>query len=452
MDVKKNIISGSVLEQNSKGGSRHGMIAFPGVFSGKRDTVYIDDAIMSKHMMLIGGTGCGKTNVFYYIVDQIKKTMKQDDLMIVFDTKGDYYEKFHDDRDLVIGNSEEYYQQSVRWNLFREVLSDGWEWRLLENNLNELSWSVLRESIEKSKQPLFPNAARDLFSAILKCMFLKGATDNAYKRKSFYNSELKKAFETSDLSIISRLLRSNKDTQSALSYIGDGSSQQALGVYAELQNTIQKLLIGVFAEKGDFSIRNFVREKGGKTLFVEYDMASGNMLSPIYSLLFDLALKEALGRTNKKDMLAKTSSVKGNVYLICDEFRLLPFLQHIDDGVNFGRSMGVKIVAGLQSINQLTEAYGEYRGKNILAGFSTIFAFKANDSFTRDYITGLHGKNVVIEQQRTIANSIREERIESYVVGDWDMNNLEQGDAIISFPFEKPFRFHFDLYQKGWAV
>ena len=86
MDVKKNIISGSVLEQNSKGGSRHGMIAFPGVFSGKRDTVYIDDAIMSKHMMLIGGTGCGKTNVFYYIVDQIKKTMKQDDLMIVFDT------------------------------------------------------------------------------------------------------------------------------------------------------------------------------------------------------------------------------------------------------------------------------------------------------------------------------------------------------------------------------
>ena len=98
--------------------------------------------------------------------------------------------------------------------------------------------------------------------------------------------------------------------------------------------------------------------------------------------MFDLALKEALGRKKSQ----------GDVYLICDEFRLIPYLQHIDDGVNFGRSLGVKVIAGLQSINQLTEAYGEYGGKNILAGFSSVFAFRANDVYTRDYIVGLHGK------------------------------------------------------------
>ena len=116
-----------------------------------------------------------------------------------------------------------------------------------------------------------------------------------------------------------------------------------------------------------------------------------------YSLLFDLALKESLGRDKSK----------GNVYLICDEFRPIPHLQHIDDGVNFGRSLGVKIIAGLQSINQLTEAYGEYKGKNILVGFSSVFAFHVNDSYTRDYIVCLHGKNVVWEQYRTIANSVQ---------------------------------------------
>ena len=32
--------------------------------------------------------------------------------------------------------------------------------------------------------------------------------------------------------------------------------------------------------------------------------------------------------------------------LFYDEFRLVPHLEHIDDGVNFGRSLGAKIFCG----------------------------------------------------------------------------------------------------------
>ena len=183
-------------------------------------------------------------------------------------------------------------------------------------------------------------------------------------------------------------------------------------------------------------MRNFVKERGGRTLFIEYDMSIGNLLSPIYSLLIDLALKESLGRGNKD----------GNVYLIFDEFKLLPFLQHIENGVNFGRSLGLKIIAGMQSINQLTELYDEHRGKNIAAGFSTIIAFKSNDSYTREYVSHLFGKNLILEQHRTITNTIHEEKRNANVVEDWDMNNLTVGEAIIGFPFEKPFKFLFDLF------
>ena len=135
-------------------------------------------------------------------------------------------------------------------------------------------------------------------------------------------------------------------------------------------------------------MRKFVRSRGKKVLYIEYDLSIGSVLTPVYRLLFDMALKEALGRQNNQ----------GNVYLICDEFKLLPHLQHIDDGVNFGRSLGVKIIAGLQSIEQLYEIYEESRGKNIAAGFSSIFAFKANDITTREYISNLFGKNIMLEQ------------------------------------------------------
>lgn len=103
---------------------------------------------------------------------------------------------------------------------------------------------------------------------------------------------------------------------------------------------MRDLFIGVFASHGKFSIRDFIRKKGGRTLFIEYDLLIGSVLTHMYSMLFDLALKEALERQQSQ----------GNVYLFCDEFKLLPRLEHINDDVNFDRSLGVKIFAGPRSI------------------------------------------------------------------------------------------------------
>ena len=151
----------------------------------------------------------------------------------------------------------------------------------------------------------------------------------------------------------------------------------------------------------------------------------------------DLALKEALGQTKSK----------GNVYLICDEFKLLPNLQHIDDGVNFGRSLGVKVFAGLQSIEQLYEIYGQSRGKNLAAGFSSIIAFRANDVTTRSYISSLHGQNMVLEQYRMMDNHTVEDKRIGNTVEDWDLNSLRVGEAIVGLPFSPPFRFYFEMYR-----
>ena len=95
---------------------------------------------------------------------------------------------------------------------------------------------------------------------------------------------------------VKNMLETEADLASVLSYIGDGNSDQALGVFAELQSVVRKLFTGTFAKDGKFSVRNFVREKQGRTLFVEYDLSQGSVLTPIYQLIIDLALKEALGR------------------------------------------------------------------------------------------------------------------------------------------------------------
>ena len=363
--------------------------------------------------------------------------MTADDVMIIFDTKGDFHSRFYNPTmDCVIGNSPQYYPQSQRWNIFKEILADGWEDRQVILNTQEICKAFFEERTKNNNNPFFPNAARDLLAAILITIVRLGSESKEFVKENFYNNRIKEFLDSSSGIDLCDLLDGIMDMRSVLSYI-EGDSVQSQGVLAEMYSVVRDIFIGVFAEKGGFSIRNFVRRKGSRTLFIEYDLSIGSVLTPVYKIMFDLALKEALGQTKSK----------GNVYLICDEFKLLPNLQHIDDGVNFGRSLGVKVFAGLQSIEQLYEIYGQTRGKNLAAGFSSIIAFRANDVTTRSYISSLHGQNMVLEQYRMMDNHTVEDKRIGNTVEDWDLNSLRVGEAIVGLPFAPPFRFYFDMYK-----
>lgn len=438
MGVGKTVLQGSTVSKNALPPMPDKpVVVFNGEFNGRRIYFGVDEDLISKHMLLVGGTGCGKSTLFYHIIKQLKSKMTADDVMIIFDTKGDFQSRFYNpSKDCIIGNSTQYYQQSQRWNIFKEILADGWEDRQVILNTQEICKAFFEERTKNNNNPFFPNAARDLLAAILITIVRLGFDCKDFVRENFYNNRIKEFLDSSSGEDLCDFLDGFIDMRSVLSYI-EGDSAQSQGVLAEMYSVVRDIFIGVFAEKGGFSIRNFVRRKGGRALFIEYDLSIGSVLTPVYKIMFDLALKEALGQTKSK----------GNVYLICDEFKLLPNLQHIDDGVNFGRSLGVKVFAGLQSIEQLYEIYGQSRGKNLAAGFSSIIAFRANDVTTRSYITSLHGQNMVLEQYRMMDNHTVEDKRIGNTVEDWDLNSLRVGEAIVGLPFVPPFRFYFEEYK-----
>ncbi|MFN5928283.1 MAG: type IV secretory system conjugative DNA transfer family protein, partial [Roseiflexaceae bacterium] len=183
-------------------------------------------------------------------------------------------------------------------------------------------------------------------------------------------------------------LPENNDLRALISYIGaSGSSDQSLGVLSELQQMVREIFIGNFRKSGTMSVRQLVRNKNAKFVFIEYDISVGNILTPIYRLILDFAIKEALSRTRSE----------GNVWFVIDEFRLIPHLQHIDNGVNFGRSLGAKFIIGIQNVAQIYEAYGEPLAKSLLSGFLTTIAFRVNDASSREFIKQLYGKRRIQE-------------------------------------------------------
>lgn len=234
------------------------------------------------------------------------------------------------------------------------------------------------------------------------------------------------------------MLLSYPDFRAMASYIESEESAQTQGVLSELQQVVREIFLGNFAKTGNLGIRSLVRNKGNKTVFIEYDLSVGSVLTPIYSLIFDTAIKTALGRSRSE----------GNVYFVTDEFRLLPNLTHIDDAVNFGRSLGVKFMIGIQNVEQIYDIYGEERTHSILSGFCTTFTFRLTDLKSKEYIKGIFGENRKQNSFLPIMQSrgLIEEQRNANVVEDWDISNLEVGQAIVGIPNQQPFLFKVDRY------
>lgn len=416
-------------------------LSLPGEAKRKAEILKVDMDTLSKHMLLIGGTGCGKTNLMFRIVEQTINRMKNDDVMIIFDSKGDYYGKFGSrPNSVVIGNSPEYKARSQKWNIFEEVCADesgdesdvGME--SCRINAMEIARCLFAQRMSNTTNSFFPSAAQDIFSSLLLSICRDARTD-ADARAHMDNKSLINYLQSSDCEELCAQLASYPDLRSTISYI-EGENEQGQGVISEMYSVIRDIFIGVFAAKGAFSMRKFVRNRGKKILFIEYDLAIGSVLTPVYRLLIDLALKEALSQHNHG----------GNIYLFFDEFKLLPHLQHIDDAVNFGRGKGVKVFAGLQSIEQLYDIYGQSKGRSIAAGFSTVLAFKANDEATMKYVSGLYGRNMQLYEVIGVNNAVSTTAQSGMVIEDWVMCRLRPGEAIVCLPQIPPFVMRFTQY------
>ena len=219
---------------------------------------------------------------------------------------------------------------------------------------------------------------------------------------------------------------------------GDGLSGQGMGVLGELRSMVNDCFQGIFASKPylgtrGFAIREAVREKGGRSAFVEYDLALGLSLQPIHRLMFDPALKESLG-----------SSSGGHTLLFLDELRLLPKLSHLEDALNFGRSKGVSVVARLQSIEQLDAPYGSEEGRTVIGAFGSLITLHSPDATTMRCVSDRFGTNVTSYRYESVNGQPEDREREGHVVEPWRIRNLGLGEAFVGLSTQTdPFIFHF---------
>lgn len=390
---------------------------------GARGSIRADDTAIQKHTLFLGAIGSGKTNAIRHFVRTLHATAGPDDVFVFFDTKGDFLDAFRGAFSqhgyAVLGPGGD------RWNVFADLIeADAYD---RADQVHEIASTIFSEAVARAGQnTFFASATRDVFAAVLLAM--------SREQSRYSNDDLRKRLASSAADLL-ELLESHDDLTATARYLENHTTAQS--VLAFMHQTLAAAFSGEFGRPGEFSVRNFVREKGKRALFVEYDIAIGARLLPVYRVLIDMAIKEALeiGRCR----------VKGRVFFVLDEFALLPALSHAGDGINFGRGLGLRFIAGCQNVSQVLFAYGPEAGRSILSGFGTIFAFRLMDGASRDLVRQRFGTN---RKQITMVAPVRSDRdqhefVASSVIEDWVTSGLQRGECIVAPPEGPPFRFEF---------
>lgn len=401
---------------------------------------YLTDDMLSMGLMLLGSTGCGKTTSLMQLMDQVipeDGNLGKEDTMIIFDSKHDFRKRYYDKNNpnhLLLSLDEKDKDISVIWNVFMELYDGGAPLSMsaLEVNAREVA-TMLFEGIESKMQPVFNLSAADFLSKIMCSMVIdaykKGKNPFQWANNCMLNSLLSECDNKKLLEYTGR-----KASYGYLrTYVGDGNSNQALGVYAYLSSARQRTFISRFAEhsmKRTFGVRDFIRKKGGRILFLEYDHRHKETLSVVYSLLYNLAIKEAL------------SCPGGNKWFICDEANLVPYITSLQDLLNVGRSFGCKTVFGLQSIAQLKNNYDEAYAESLAAGFCNLMAFHNTDYSSREYVKQRSGETFEVYDYGADHHTK-----DSFTVRDSDLRNLECGQAFVDLKHVPVFRYKF----KDWS-
>jgi len=389
--------------------------------------IYLSDELMGQHILLVGGIGQGKTNAIYHILHSVRRAMTADDVAVIFDTKGDYAKRFRRPVDIVINDFDQPRDQDP-WNLIADLRASQEADR--EEILSEIGHTLFDEQVEHSQQPFFPIAAKDIFCAIL---------DRQSSRPGLTNKTIRTFWDTKSSEEIRQEFLSDPENKGKglLHYISqDGPQTQ--GVLAHITQLVRDVFIGRFREPGDLSIREAIRKKGGRCIFIEYNVSTGKAQAPVYRVLIDLAIKEALSRRR----------AQGRVFFFIDEFRLLPRLMHMDHGVNFGREYGLRFIVGMQNHEQVHASYGD-EAASILSGFNTVMAFRVGDPETRDFVKGLAGQNLKrVAVPSLVPGPPVQQIVEGQVVEDHHVWDLRPGEAIVFMPnTDAPFKTRIALFQ-----
>lgn len=334
------------------------------------ENLELDPETPTKHFIISGGTGSGKTQALQRILDRVLYGVRHGEKGFVTDSGGQFWESRSRKEDLLLNPFD---GRSVLWNPFLEV-EDEWDF-------DSLSEALIPEKKGYQSGPgdEWTRYARGLVSSLM---------------KSFYRSG-----ETNPRKVAELLQKGAGDPETLRPYLS-GTPEEALlspanerffgSVVAVASLSIRPW--SALAPDGDFSLRKWIRESGGGALFITYkekQAGPGGLLTSLIGAWLGIAVTEALDLRPDFDR---------RIWFVMDELDSLGQVARLSDATTKGRKFGICVSAAIQSIAQLESTYGPAGAQTLLSTLSSKLIFRQGSFKDAEFWANELGQREIIER------------------------------------------------------
>lgn len=385
----------------------------------------------SESVLLMGNSQSGKTATIKLLMEQMQQS--PDDAFVVLDAKGDeaggvdgtmgQYQR------ILERKGYDYIQLSLRnpdvhWNVFREAPID--EPEKWDEAYQRVAKALFHDDGQRGQNQFFHDAAQQVFKGIL-LHLMRESPDEYYPS----NETLVEFCQSNDPEDLEELFRDHDDLRPIATQISSEAEKMSLGVYAHVQQKVSEMFRGSFAERGDFSIREYMQDPSGYRLLLNMPQSHAEVMEGLYRFFLDWSIAFALSRRRVEDDDAAC-------YYVLDEFSALPKLDRIDSLINRGLEFNVRTLVGLQAYSQIKNVYGE-EAEGLLSSFSNaVLLDPGNDSNSKEFILESIGQRHVErkvnrpEGRFEVMGDRQETTVEKrYPIDESEFNGMQPGDAFV---------------------
>lgn len=293
------------------------------------------------HFLVLGATGSGKSLLFLNLMEGVLPQLNKlpDHRAFIYDAKCELLPRL-----IAMGLNpmifDPYDERSVGWDLAADIRTPA--------EAQQLAKSMV-PSVEDGKDSFWINSTRIVLAAVVEsfAFFAPGR---------WTLRDVLLTMRSPDR--ITDLLDRRPETAHVWKNC-QGDEKTRLNLLASFTSHLQRFeVVAALFEKAKvkFSLLKWVKESGGILLVPNHPRYRAT-LGPIHRLLFDRITDEVLELPN---------SDQRRTFFLLDEIRSLGRVENLFHLSNEGRSKGVCLVVGSQSIEGIHQVYGEKLGNEIL--------------------------------------------------------------------------------------
>lgn len=324
--------------------------------------------LCTRHMLITGGTGAGKTQILWPLIEQI--VLKKDRKAIIYDVKGDFTAALA--KALLISPWD---ARSACWDISADICTP------------QAAETFAQSLIPSKDGEFWGPAARTIVVGILaKLIHQKEHAGEDWGWRKLANSLAMDAYELHDLMAVYY--------PPGLRLLADPNSTTALNVLQTVSahtRVIEQLAVAWDdgTPRQSFSLRAWARDryKGPKQVIVQAG-PDRELTARYIAAMINTLIPHVISPSLKDAEASRTLA------FVLDEFTSIGKID-IAPLIDKGRSKGCVVMLGFQTIDQIKDLYGPNFASGLMSMVGTTIACRMGMGETQTFIANLFGKRRV---------------------------------------------------------